>query len=267
MRAFMDSLSRAYPDIPRDSLFRHMRRTRPEREIPEWLTEADFRKNDISLDFGENIRKYFREWDMSGSVSFGKTSIMTPYFPLWNSINDFKGTFDNNSIGLEKMNIRSGKSNLTATGSLTGLRGMILGRGFLNLDVDVASDSLDLNQIFAAYSAGSSFETSDLAGKDLSEMEDDEVEEMIVSDSTATADTQMLVCLVTSVLKTPCMLISAPEISAIQIPCISAFSFPDKIFSVPLEIGFPDFPENMPVSGLDICLLLRYTHTEKYIKR
>lgn len=193
VRAFMDSLSRANPDIPRDSLFRHLRRTRPAREIPEWLTEADFRKSDISLDFGENIRKYFREWDMSGSVSFGKTSIMTPYFPLRNSINDFKGTFDNNRIGLETMSIRSGKSNLTATGALTGLRGAILGRGFLNLDMDVRSDSLDLNQIFSAYYTGSSFNTSDLAGKDLSEMEDDEFEEMIIADSTATSDTQMLI--------------------------------------------------------------------------
>lgn len=192
VRAFMDSLYRAYPDIPRDSLFRHLRRTRPAREIPEWLTEADFRKNDINLDFGENIRKYFREWDMTGSLSFKRTSMMSPFFPLRNSINDFKGTFDNDRIGLEQMTIRSGRSNISAKGALTGLRGAILGRGFLNLNVDVTSDSLDLNQLLAAYSAGASLETSDFAGKDFSEMEDDEFEEMIAADTTAAADTQML---------------------------------------------------------------------------
>ena len=129
---------------------------------------------------------------MTGSLSFKRTSMMSPFFPLRNSINDFKGTFDNDRIGLEQMTIRSGRSNISAKGALTGLRGAILGRGFLNLNVDVTSDSLDLNQLLAAYSAGASLETSDFAGKDFSEMEDDEFEEMIAADTTAAADTQML---------------------------------------------------------------------------
>ena len=191
-RAFMDSLSRAYPEIPRDSLFRHLRRTRPAREMPEWLKEEDFRKSDISIDLGENIRKYFSEWDISGSMSFRRTGIITPYFPLRNSISDFSGTFDNNRIGLGNLTLRSGNSALSVKGGLTGLRGLVMGRGFLNLDVDVTSDSLDLNQLFAAYSAGMSFGTSDLAEKDLSELEDDEFEDLIVADSTDVSDTQML---------------------------------------------------------------------------
>ena len=191
-KAFMDSLYRAYPDIPRDSLFRYLRRTRPAREIPEWFTEADFRKSDIRLDVGENIKKYFREWDMEGNISFRRTSILSPYFPLRNTVRDFKGTFDNNSIALENITVTSGRSNLSAKGSLTGIRNVILRSGFLNLDVDVTSDSLDMNQLLAAYSAGMSFDAEDFGGKDMTGMEDDEFEEMIVADSTATEDTQML---------------------------------------------------------------------------
>ena len=186
-RGFVDSLSRANPDVPLDSLFRQFRRNRPAREIPAWLTEADFRKNDISLDVGENIRKYFREWDMKGSIGLGRMSVMTPYMPLRNRISDFRGTFDNNQINLENLTINSGRSHISATGALKGLRGVILRSGFLTLDVDVKSDSLDLNQLLAAYSAGQTFSADDFAGKDMTSMEDDEFEEMIMADSTEVA--------------------------------------------------------------------------------
>ena len=92
-RAFVDSLSRANPDVPLDSLFRQFRRNRPVREIPEWLTEDDFRKSDISFDIGENIRKYFREWDMHGSVSLDRMNVMSPYFPLRNRYANTFGSF------------------------------------------------------------------------------------------------------------------------------------------------------------------------------
>lgn len=186
-RAFVDSLSRANPDVPLDSLFRRFRRNRPNREVPAWLTEADFRKSDISLDVGENIRKYFREWDMDGSIGIGRMNVMSPYFPLRNRIQDFKGTFNNNEIRLKSLTVNSGRSNISASGALTGLRMAILRKGFLKLDVDVKSDSLDLNQMLAAYSAGQSFSADEFAGRDITSMEDDEFEDMIMADSTEVA--------------------------------------------------------------------------------
>ena len=186
-RAFVDSLARANPDVPPDSLFRHFRMTRPAREMPSWLTEADFRKSDISFDVGDNIRKYFREWDMKGSAGLGRVSVMSPYFPLRNSISGFRGTFDNDRVELESLTIRSGRSSLSVTGTLTGLRRAVLGNGFLNLDVNVGSDSLDLNQLLAAYSAGRSFSAEEFAGKDMTSIDDDEFEDMIMTDSTEIA--------------------------------------------------------------------------------
>ena len=192
-RAFVDSLSRANPDVPVDSLFRRWRRSMPERKVPEWLSEDDFRKSDISLNLGDNIKKYFREWDMDGSIAFARTGIMSPYFPLRTRINDFKGTFNNNQIKIEKLGIRSGRSDISATGSLTGLRMAVLRNGFLKLDVDVKADSLDMNQLLSAYSAGRTFNVNEFAGKDISGMEDSEFEAMILADSTEVQDTQMLI--------------------------------------------------------------------------
>ena len=192
-KAFVDSLSRANPDIPLDSLFGRWRRSRPERKVPEWLSENDFRKSDISFDVADNIKKYFREWDMEGSIAFKRTRIMSPYFPLRNTVKGFKGTFNNNEINIESLDFKSGKSNISAKGSLTGLRMAILRNGFLSLDVDVKSDSLDLNQLLSAYSAGQSFSAEEFDGKNISGMADDEFEEMIVADSTAVTDSQMLI--------------------------------------------------------------------------
>ncbi|HIS22205.1 MAG TPA: hypothetical protein IAC09_02025, partial [Candidatus Cryptobacteroides intestinipullorum] len=192
-RAFVDSLSRANPDVPVDSLFRRWRRSMPERKVPKWLSEDDFRKSDISLNLGDNIKKYFREWDMDGSIAFSRTGIMSPYFPLRTRINDFKGTFNNNQIKIEKLGIRSGRSDISATGSLTGLRMAVLRNGFLKLDVDVKADSLDMNQLLSAYSAGRTFNVNEFAGKDISGMEDSEFEAMILADSTEVQDTQMLI--------------------------------------------------------------------------
>ena len=186
-RAFVDSLSRANPDVPLDSLFRQFRRNRPVREIPEWLTEDDFRKSDISFDIGENIRKYFREWDMHGSVSLDRMNVMSPYFPLRNRINGFSGTFNNNEIRIDSLKISSGRSALSASGALTGLKMAILRNGFLRLDVNVESDRLDLNQLLAAYSAGQKFDADEFTGTDMTSLDDDEFEEMIMADSTQVA--------------------------------------------------------------------------------
>ena len=43
-RAFVDSLARRFPDVPRDSLFSHLRKMRGTVTLPDWLSEEDFRK-------------------------------------------------------------------------------------------------------------------------------------------------------------------------------------------------------------------------------
>lgn len=189
-KAFVDSLAKKYPDIPRDSLFGHimkMRRQKPV-QIPDWLSEKDFRKQDLKFSMDSSIIKVFREWDAEGSLSLRRANLITPYFPLRNSLRNVKGSFNNNMIDLEDFSIRSGHSALSAQGRLTGLRGMIAGRGMLNLDMDIRSDSLNLNELLGAYSIGSKFTAQDIkhtvsSPEDLVGTEDDSYQESIVTDT------------------------------------------------------------------------------------
>ena len=80
--AFVDSLARMNPDVPRDSLFRHYRRSRGSRPMPDWLSEDDFRARDIRIDLGETLTRYLREWDFEGSISLVTPPPRTPRLPV-----------------------------------------------------------------------------------------------------------------------------------------------------------------------------------------
>lgn len=188
-KAFVDSLARRFPDVPRDSLFGHLMKLRGPSNfrMPEWLTERDFMKNDLHFTMDSSIVKIFREWDAEGSVALKRANIITPFFPLRNSIHDMRGSFNNNEIDLESFSIRSGHSAMSAQGTLKGIRGMVAGRGMLSLDMDIESDSLNVNELLAAYSVGSKFMPDDnaevTAPDDLMGMEDDDYQESVVTDT------------------------------------------------------------------------------------
>lgn len=186
-KAFVDSLSRKYPDIPRDSLFGHLRKMRGQRQLPDWLSEKDFMKNDLDFRLSDSMARYFKEWDADGSVSVGRASLMSPYFPLRNSLSDVKASFNNNEIRFDSFNLRSGTSDLEVTGRLSGLRGALLGRGFIRLDMDINSSRLNLNELIGAYSAGSRFVPENISAASL-DIDDEEYAEMIVTDTLANAD-------------------------------------------------------------------------------
>ena len=192
-KAFVDSLARRYPDVPRDSLFGHLMKMRSPRNIrvPEWLTEKDFMKQDLSFTMDSSIVKIFREWDAEGSLAMRRANLITPYFPLRNSLHNVKGKFNNNEIDLESFNARSGHSNLSAEGTLKGIRGLVAGRGFLNLDLDIKSDSLNINELLGAYSVGSKFVPKDIPAvstpESLVDIDDDSYQETFVTDTLADA--------------------------------------------------------------------------------
>lgn len=186
-KAFIDSLSRRYPDVPKDSLF-HMIAPKGHRteNIPDWLKEEDFRRQDINFRLDETIAKYFREWDINGKLAVDKGMLMTPYFPTRNILTGFEGYFNNNLIRIDTLGIRAGKSELAAKGALTGIQKILSGRGrnMLKLDLDVTSGRMDANELIKAYATGSRFKP-DAAGDRLADASDEEYMDIIASDSTA----------------------------------------------------------------------------------
>ena len=186
-KAFLDSLARLHPDVPRDSLMAHFRASRQPREIPEWMREEDFRKSDIDIHLDETLSKYFREWGMQGRIDVRTGILMTPYFPTRNILRGMEVTFDNNRIGIDSLKIRAGESEIAAKGELTGLRRALLGRGILNLDLGISSDRVNANELLTAYANGSRY----VPPKDKSAIEeatDAEFFKMVTTDTLAVKD-------------------------------------------------------------------------------
>ena len=182
LAARLDSLAKVYPDIPRDSLFAHARAMRQTKEVEAWMKEQDFVKKDPDLRLDQAFAKYYREWDLDGSMNVRTGILMTPYFPLRNLLKGCYVSFDNDRITIDSLGFASGESRMAAKGSLTGIRRTLLGRrnSMLNLDVDITSDGMNANELLRAYSAGSNYVAPE-SGK-LEDVSDSEFLKMVTSE-------------------------------------------------------------------------------------
>ena len=187
MKAFRDSLAQVYPDIPRDSLFRHMIAQRGSRPVPEWMKEDDFKKQDIDIRLDETMAKYFRDWDLKGSIGVRTGIVMTPHFPLRNILKGFDLNFTNNEVKIDSFKVVAGKSEIEAKGSLTGLKRALLGRGrsALQFKLDVTSEGMDANELLTAYRKGLLYVPEDASTEDVSDA--DLLKMVTAADSTSAA--------------------------------------------------------------------------------
>lgn len=186
VKAFVDSLSAANPDVPKDSLFIFMKRNMPERKVPEWLSEKDFRKKDLDFKLDSSLVSYLRDWDANMTYSAGSAFVATPYFPLRTVVRGMKGSVSNNEIKLDSFTLKSGTSEMSMQGRITGLRRALLNNGILKVKVDVVSDSLNINELFNAYALGSKF-NRDTVSTDVAALDDSEYQDMVAVDTLADA--------------------------------------------------------------------------------
>ena len=160
MEVFVDSLAKIYPYIPKDSLVKHHFAQFKGINSARFsnFTEDDFAEQDIDISLDKSIAKYFNEWDLDGRLNVGNSFVLTPSFPLRNNLKGFGLKFTNDYILIDSLKMTSGKSDLSATGKLSGLRRALLGRkGALKLNMDIVSEKMDGNELLAAYTKGSTF--------------------------------------------------------------------------------------------------------------
>lgn len=156
--AMLDSLAKAYPDVPRDSLLFHVRSLRNSKPLPSWMAENDFKNSDIKLDINESVKKYFKEWEMSGEVGVRTGIIMTPYIPLRNIIRGISLSFTNDKASVDSIKIVSGESELCAKGSISNLKRVMLRNGTAKLAMDITSSSVNADELLNAFTIGSQYE-------------------------------------------------------------------------------------------------------------
>lgn len=191
-KQMMDSLAVLYPDIHQDSLIRHHIRVKRSTEVPQWMTEEDFRAKDIRLSLNESFARYFREWDVEGSLNVRTGIIMTPYFPLRNILDGIDVAIDNNELSINKFKLRAGTSEIAMNGSLSGLRRALLGRGTYHLDMNISSEKMDADALIAAFNAGAGYDPKS-GDAELAEASDAEFLQIVTADSLLADQTQKLI--------------------------------------------------------------------------
>lgn len=189
-QAFRDSLAKEYPYIPKDSLFAHMQKQRARRQVPEWMKEEEFKKNDIDIKLDETIAKYFREWDINAKAKVRTGIVMTPYFPLRNIIRGFECNLTNNEVRIDSLKLMSGESSseIGINGNVSGLRRALQGRGTIKADLKLYSDRVDADELLAAAEAGSRFEPDTTAPK--KEISNAEFLQQVKSDTVSTVKSE-----------------------------------------------------------------------------
>jgi hypothetical protein len=183
--AYLDSLANIYPEVPRDSLFRHMRTLRTAQPMPSWMAEEDFKSSDIKVDLNETIKKYYREWDIKGNAGIRTGIIMTPYLPLRNILRGASLSLTNNRVAIDSLKMKAGESELCAKGSINGLRRVMLGNGNIQMDMDISSSSLNADELLKAYTIGSQYESDDT--KPTEELTNAEFFKQVTTDTVRTA--------------------------------------------------------------------------------
>ncbi len=199
-RGFIDSVALAHPEIPRDSIMSFLRKERETKRgkiiIPEWMKDEDFKEKDLNFKLDGIMAEYFRKWDINGKLETRTGIIMTSSLPLRNILKGMSVNFDNNTVNIDSLKLQSGKSELMAKGSLTGLRRALLGHGSYNLDMDLSTGRMDAAELLAAINRGM---TIDASSKELAHASDDEFLQMVVVDSLDTENLSALIVIPSNV--------------------------------------------------------------------
>lgn len=127
------------------------RDTLQRRELPQ---EKEWKSKDISVALDTSISRYLREWSPSGSLSVGNGIVAVPQLPLRNRIGGLEASFTDNEVDISKLDIRSGTTDLCASGNLSGLRRFLTRGGVLKATLDVSSSRVNATELLAALKAG-----------------------------------------------------------------------------------------------------------------
>ncbi|MDE5839063.1 MAG: hypothetical protein K2H39_08410, partial [Paramuribaculum sp.] len=114
-----------------------------------------------NMDFGvdRSVMSLLRKWKAEGSVKARRGRLVTPFFPVRNILRNLDMSFSTDSVVLRNTSYTLGKSNFLINGSISNIsRALTSRRGSpLKVDFDIQSDTININDIYEAVSAGSTF--------------------------------------------------------------------------------------------------------------
>lgn len=152
-----DSISALHPDISADSA---MVIARAERRRARAAVAAADSTEKIDWGTDDDTRRLLRDWRLSGSIKAKRAGLRTPYFPLRNRIRNFNLSFNNDSIWLDSITYKVGRTDLTISGNISNISRSLTSRSQrqnLKLQFNVTSDTIDINQLANATFRGSAY--------------------------------------------------------------------------------------------------------------
>ena len=152
-----DSISALYPDISADSA---MVIARAERRRARAAAAANDSTEKIDWGTDDDTRRLLRDWRFAGSLKAKRAGLRTPYFPLRNRIRNFNLSFNNDSIWLDSITYKVGRTDLTISGNISNISRSLTSRSRrqnLKLQFNVTSDTIDINQLADATFRGSAY--------------------------------------------------------------------------------------------------------------
>ena len=149
-RAF-DRIIKENPMITNDSAYAMARREVSTRRKSRSARTDSMEKEISTIDFGvdRSTRALLNRWNVKGSVKAKSARVFTPYFPLRNRISDVDIEFTTDSVAINSMQYKAGRSNFSAFGSISNIKKAISGRSRqpLKLALMLRSDTIDVNQL------------------------------------------------------------------------------------------------------------------------
>lgn len=163
VRRICDSLMQVHPGLSPDTVYdmalaisragRQSRATRP---------SGGTDSLDI-IDFGNDnsMRRLLLGWSFGGSLTASRAGVFTPYFPLRNRFRNINLHFSNDSVVMRDVRYKCGQSDFTMSGVIANIKRALTsrrGRQPLRVDLDLASDTININQLAQTAFAGSAYQ-------------------------------------------------------------------------------------------------------------
>lgn len=165
-----DSLRRARPDMPADSVYAYALRKhrpnpdRPHRVHPQYTDSAS---EIIYWGTAPGIRRLLLKWQIRGSVSSRRAGLFTAAFPIRNRLSDFNATFNNDSVVMTDVKYKAGSSDFLISGCISNMKRAFTSRSFtqpVRINFDVLSDTIDVNELAGTAFKGAAAVRAETAG-------------------------------------------------------------------------------------------------------
>ena len=164
IKRLVDSLQRVHPTLSPDSVMRLAIEKRQRNHIPgKHRVHGERTAEDseiIEWGVSKGLQRFLLGWQFNGTLATNIARIYTPLFPLTNRISRLDLNFSNDTVKLNSVRYRAGRTDMRMNGQITNIRRGLLskrGNNSLKINVELNSDTVDVNQLAAAAFAGAAY--------------------------------------------------------------------------------------------------------------